>query len=297
MTEARRIRRTVHAPARQPFDFGASLRFVERFPATTGEQGVDGGVLTCALRAAGTTVGARIAAEGTGLRYELRATDSLGDEAVAAAADRLSFYLGLDDDVAELYGLAADDPPFQRVIARLHGYHQVKFPSPLELMCWAILSQRAPLAVAHKMKQAIVKAAGNSIAVDETELWAFPDLEQLLALTPDELVALVANRRKATYLHGALRRWQEIDEMSLRDGEHEGVRQRLLTIPGIGPWSATFLMVRGLGRAERISPDREVKLAAARVYGRTLTDAEFLELAGRYDGWQGYWGHYLRVGG
>jgi DNA-3-methyladenine glycosylase II len=34
-----------------------------------------------------------------------------------------------------------------------------------------------------------------------------------------------------------------------------------------------------------------------RVYGRTLTDADFLELAGHYGTWQGYWGHYLRVGG
>jgi DNA-3-methyladenine glycosylase II len=56
-------------------------------------------------------------------------------------------------------------------------------------------------------------------------------------------------------------------------------------------------MVRGLGRTGSIGPDREGKLAAGRVYGRTLTDAEFLELADRYTGWQGYWGHYLRVGG
>jgi len=286
---------TVHAPARQPFDFGASLRFIGRFPATAGEQSIDAGVLRCALRVGGAVVGARITADGTGLRYELEGTASLGEGAVAAATDRLTFFLGLDDDIAELYALAAADPPFQRVVDGLYGYHQVKFPSPLELMCWAILAQRVPMAGARKMKQAITTAAGNSIVVDGTELWAFPDLGQLLALSPDDLVGLTGNRRKAGYLHGAFRQWEEIDERLLRSGEHGLVRERLLAIPGIGPWSATFLMVRGLGRSELVSADRESKLVAARVYGRTLTDTEFGELAGRYGRWQGYWAHYLRA--
>ncbi|MEA2137313.1 MAG: DNA-3-methyladenine glycosylase [Solirubrobacteraceae bacterium] len=288
---------TVHAPARQPFDFGLSLRFVDSFPAMAGEQCTDGGTLTCALRAGGSTVGARISADGAGLRYELHAAGPLGESAVAEVTDRLSFRLGLDDDVAAFYALAAGDPPFQRLVERLHGYHQVKFPSPLELLCWAILGQRAPLPVARRMKQAIVARAANGIVVDGRKLWAFPDLEQLLELTQDELAGLIANRRKAAYLHGAFRHWQEIDESFLRSGDHEQVRQRLLEIPGVGPWSSTFLMVRGLGRTETIGPDREGRLAAGRVYGRTLTDAEIVELAGRYEGWQGYWGHYLRVGG
>ncbi len=288
---------TVHAPARQPFDYGASLRFIGSFPATTGEQSIDAGVLRCALRAGGAVVGARITADGTGLRYELEAAASLSDGAVAAATDRLSFFLGLDDDIAELYSLAAADPPFQRVVDGLYGYHQVKFPSPLELMCWAILAQRVPMAGARKMKQAIVTAAGNSMVVDGTELWAFPDLGQLLALSPDDLVDLIGNRRKAGYLHAAFRQWEEIDEELLRIGEHGLVRERLLAIPGIGPWSATFLMVRGLGRSELVSADKEGKQAANGVYGRTLSDAEFSALAGHYGGWQGYWAHYLRATG
>jgi len=262
-----------------------------------GQQNIDDGVLRCALRAGGALVGARITAEGDGLRYELESASPLSDDALAAATDRLSFHLGLDDDLAQFYALAADDAPFQGVITTLHGYHQVLFPSPLELMCWAILAQRVPMAGARKMKQAIVTAAGNRAMVDGIELWAFPDLQQLLTLTLDDLVGLLGNRRKAGYLHGAFRQWEEIDEGFLRRGDHILVRERLLAIPGIGPWSATFLMVRGLGRSEEISADRESKLAAARVYGRTVTDVEYRELAGHYGRWQGYWAHYLRAAG
>ncbi len=254
-------------------------------------------MLRCALRAGGDLVGARITADGTGLRYELESASPLEDEAVAAATDRLTFHLGLDDDLAQFYALAADDPPFQGVIAALHGYHQVLFPSPLELLCWAIVAQRVPMAGARTMKQAIVTSAGNRVVVDGIELWAFPDLGQLLTLSTDDLIDLIGNRRKAGYLHGAFRQWDDIDEAFLRDGEHDQVRARLLAIPGIGPWSATFLMVRGLGRSEQISADREGKAAAGRVYGRTLNNAEFGELAGRYGTWQGYWAHYVRAAG
>lgn len=290
-------RATTQASARQPFDFGLSLRFIERFPAMTGEQGVGDGAVTHALRAGGITVGARISADNAGLRYELESADEISDSVVAEVVDRLTFCLGLDDDVAAFYALAARDPPFQRVIERLRGYHQVKFPSPLELLCWAILGQRIPMPVARKMKHAIMVETANRITVGGREMLAFPDLAQLVTLTQEDLEGLIGNRRKALYLHGAFQHWLDIDESFLRTGEHEDVRERLLAIPGVGPWSATLLMVRGLGRTEKIGPDREGKLAAGRVYGRAVSDADFVALAERYDGWEGYWGHYLRVGG
>lgn len=63
------------------------------------------------------------------------------------------------------------------------------------------------------------------------------------------------------------------------------------------PWSTAFLMIRGLGRMERLEPDKESTHAASRVYGHSVSDEEFVELASRYGPWRGYWGYYLRVGG
>ena len=63
--------------------------------------------------------------------------------------------------------------------------------------------------------------------------------------------------------------------------------------------SATFIMVRGLGRMEYI-PLTETRLleAASKVYGhgKELGREELKRLAERYGIWQGYWAHYLRVG-
>ncbi|MHA6764461.1 DNA-3-methyladenine glycosylase family protein [Streptacidiphilus sp. PAMC 29251] len=290
---------SLHLPARQPFDFGASLAFIGSFPAMTGQQGSSGAALTLALREHSTTLAARLTAApgGTGLDCELTADGPIDGPTARAAADRLGFYLGLDDDLSPLYATARHDPAFQRVTDQLYGYHQVKFPSPFELLCWAILCQRVPMPVARTMKQALVEAVGNRMERDGRVLWAFPEAEQLAALDEDELTALIGNRRKAGFLHGSILRWLDLDENFLRGGDHGTVRERILELPGIGPWSASFLMIRGLGRMEHIAYDRELARAASRAYGHPVDEPEFRRLASGYGELQGYWAHYLRVAG
>ncbi|MPQ97186.1 DNA-3-methyladenine glycosylase 2 family protein [Modestobacter sp. I12A-02628] len=296
VTEINRV--GLELPATPPFDFAHSLRFVRGFPAMVGEQLTEGDVLTSAVRERGTLAAVRLrAAGGAGVHCELESAQPLTDDVVAALADRLSSYLGLRDDLTEFYALSAGDEPFRQVVSRLYGYHQVSFPSPLELLVWAILGQRVPMPVARTMKHALMAACGNEMVVDGQPLRAFPDLEQLLAMDAQRLQGIIGNARKAGYIAAAVRQWAELDEGFLRTGDYDEVRERLLQITGVGPWSATFLLIRGLGRMERIAPDKEALRAASRVYGRPVTEAEFTELAGRYGAWQGYWGHYLRFAG
>ncbi len=295
-------RRTLRLPATPPFDFAASLRFIASFPATAGEQPTAGDVLTLALRAGGVTLGARLSAaaapaDAPALDCELTAREPINDVVADAAADRLGFQLSLADDLAGFYRAAEQDPPFATVARRLFGYHQVKFASPLELLCWAILCQRTPLPAARRVKRTLVEAVGNRVELDGAAVFAFPDLPQLLAISEPDLRALVGNERKASRLVRAVGMWAELDERFLRHGPYEAVRQRLLDLPGIGPWSASFLLIRGLGRMERVEFDHETRLAAERVYGRPLAEADLSQLAARYGDWQGYWGHYLRVAG
>ncbi|MEU7003539.1 hypothetical protein [Nonomuraea sp. NPDC046570] len=279
-------------PASAPFDFSASLRFLNRFPPTAGEQRITTTDLTKALRAGGTTVVARLTADGQdGLACELHAATPFPE---AEAADRLSFHLSLADDLAAFYELGKDDEAFAPVIDELYGYHQVKFPSPLENLVWSILCQRTALPVAAKAKQSIVAEFGNSLELDGVTYHAFPDLEQLLSLPADRLAALVRNARQAQRLHAALRGWAEVDETFLRTAPHPEVRAFLLGLPGIGAWSASFILVRGLGRMEETLVDKELRRSASRIYG-PLPDERLRALADHYGPWQGYWAHYLRA--
>jgi len=288
---------TIRLRPTPPFDLSASLRFLGRFPATEGEQFVDDTHLVKALREGGLTVLVRLSSRGTieepDVACELVADEPITEPAIAAVSDRLRFWLGLDDDVAELY-LRADEV-FATVVRRLYGYHQVKFPSPLENVCWAILAQRAPRRVAQAAKRRLIECFDNHVELDGTGYRAFPDLAQLRSLTDARLAELVRNDRKSTYLRGAFESLAQVDEQFLRSGPYDDVKSYLLSIPGIGPWSASFVLIRGLGRTDEMPFDKEGATAASRVYGRELTEGEFADLASRYGPWQGYWGHYLRA--
>ncbi|MFG2088988.1 MULTISPECIES: DNA-3-methyladenine glycosylase family protein [unclassified Spirillospora] len=286
---------TIDLPAAPPFDLGPALRFVRGFPPTSGEQAVEDGTLTKALRARGRTVVARVVQAGDGVRVTLHADGPLAPDDVAAAADRVRFHLSLDDDLAEFYLRGRDDPGFAPVIGRLHGYHHVKFPTPVENLAWAILSQRTPIAAAANGKRALAGEFGNTLVVDGTAHTAFPDAEQLASLPETRVAELVGNRRKGGHLYGAVRAWREVDEGFLRDGPFGEVKAFLLGLPGIGPWSAGFILIRGLGRMEETPVEWSLRDAASRAYGRAVTDADLRRLAARYGRWQGYWAHYLRV--
>ena len=68
-----------------------------------------------------------------------------------------------------------------------------------------------------------------------------------------------------------------------------------MPLPGIGPWSAMFVMIRGLGRTDEMPTEKEFLRAAARVYGGALDEKALVQLSDRYGPWRGYWAHYLRA--
>jgi len=281
--------------ATAPFDFDASLAFVGGFAPTRGEQDAGDGRLRTALRAAGSTVLATVAPADGGVQASLRADGPVGPAAASAAAERIAFWLSLDDDLEPFYEIARQDAAFGPVVERLHGYHQVKFASPWENVAWAILAQRTPMPVAQRAKQALIEHVGNRLDADGRTWWAFPDAEQVAALDLAVVRDVVGNERKGAFLHESALRWTTLDERLLRTAPYDTVRDLLLGLPGIGPWSASFVMIRGLGRMESVSADREMLRAATRVYGHPVDEAELSELATPYGTWAGYWAHYLRA--
>jgi DNA-3-methyladenine glycosylase II len=297
----------------EPFEWAHSLRFISGFPAAQGEQVIDGARLIKAWRLAGQTVVVQIQPGGGGgggaggggagggggpaLDVTLASPDPVTAGVREAAADRVSFYLSADDDLREFDRTARQDPGFAPVAARLRGYHQVKFGSPVEQLVWAILVQRTPMRVAREAKLRLMRHLNEPVTAFGSELLPFPSLDQLAGLPEDELAGLAGSERKGAYLAGMVRGLLDIDESFLRHGDHEQVRETLLTLPGIGPWSAVFVMIRGLGRTEVLPQEPELVRVASKAYGRSLTAPDLIPLAEPYAPYQGYWAHYLRAAG
>ncbi|HEY0757235.1 MAG TPA: hypothetical protein VGD98_24990 [Ktedonobacteraceae bacterium] len=286
---------------RAPFDFGRTLQFVGSFTPTAGEQSVTDQSITKAVMLNGRAVGFKVCSIGSveepTLAYTLFSEQPLTEAEHEALRDRIRFFLSLDNDLQEFYAIGYTDPSFEPVIKALYGLHQPKFLTPFEIACWAVLVQRTPMAIAHSTKMALNRRWGADIMLPDGAIYsAFPEPEQMVAVSIDELASVVRNTRKVEYLYAVIQFFGSVDEHYLRTGDYDEVVTRLRAVRGIGEWSAYFILLRGLGRMERTPvSDKEIITAASKVYGRALTPASIQTIIDRYGKLQGDWAFYVRV--
>jgi DNA-3-methyladenine glycosylase II len=295
--------KTGYLPPTPPFDFAKSLNFLGSFAPMEDEQTLAASTLTKAVYVEGQIVAFQLTSVGSieepKLEYTLFSDQPISDSVKSRAVDRISFFLGLHDDLHPFYQLGSEDSDFSPIVQDLYSYHQVKFLTPFEVACWAVLVQRNPLNIAQRMKQALIEAYGGSVTVLGTTYWAFPEATRLIHVNESEFLSVVRNARKAEYLVAVIRAFSEVDEHFLRTADYDEVAAWLHSIRGFGEWSVSFVLLRGLGRMEQV-PVSEKKLiaAASRLYGHghDLTRAEVEKIAERYGSYKGYWAHYVRVG-
>jgi DNA-3-methyladenine glycosylase II len=285
-----------------PFDFSKSLEFLSDFSPMQNEQEVKSCTFTKAIQVKGKTVAFEVADCGTvedpKLRYTAYSEEKLTDEVSRLVADRISFFLSLQDNLKEFYEIAQKDKNIQPAIKQFYGHKQVKFLTPFEIACWAILAQRIPMKVAHKMKENIVKKVGGQIKVKGIEYHSFPEPSDL-ATASVELPELVSNKKKVEYILSVTEAFSKVDEQWLRSAPYDEVHDWLTDIKGVGEWSANFIMIRGLGRMEELSNiEPQLALDVARIYAgkeEPMKNEELCQIAEKYGKWKGYWAYYLRI--
>ncbi len=285
-----------------PFDFSKSLEFLSDFSPMQNEQEVKSSTFTKAVQVKGKTIAFEVVDEGTIENPKLKFTGyseaKFTDEDKELVADRINFFLSLQDNLKEFYEIAKKDECIQPAIKQFYGHKQVKFLTPFEIACWAILNQRIPMSVAHKMKENIVNKVGGQIKVKGVEYHSFPEPSNLVAASAD-LAEMVPNKRKAEYLSSVAEAFSLVDEQWLRVAPYDEVHDWLTDIKGIGDWSANFVLIRGLGRMEELS-NVEPRLAfdAAKIYkgkDEQMNNEEVCQIAEKYGKWKGYWAYYLRI--
>lgn len=286
-----------------PFDFAQSIKFLECFPPMQGEQIINQTSITKTLCIEEQSIVCELSVTGTvnnpQLSYRLVSTEPISEHIKSKAVDRIEFFLSLQENLQPFYDIGLKDEAFAPIVQKLYGYHQVKFTTPFENACWAILSQRNPMTIAHRQKQRLVGWFDNRVCLSSgKDHLAFPEPSQILTLDAETLNNLIHNKRKTQYLQAVAAAFDKVDENFLRTGDYETVKSWLRSISGIGKWSAAFILIRGLGRMEQIAQEKKLVQCAARVYGeqQVQSQEDVCRLAQPYGDWQGYWAHYLRVG-
>ncbi|HMM48458.1 MAG TPA: AlkA N-terminal domain-containing protein [Miltoncostaeaceae bacterium] len=252
---------TVRIAARGPFHHRAALALLAAH-AIPGAERVDGATYRRVLAIAGRPAGVRITFDAGGVSV---GADRLpADLATTVASIRR--WLDLDTDPAAVARTLGGDPLIGPLVARRPGLRLIGHPDEFEAVATTVIGQQVSLAAARTFAGRLVDAHGTPCA----DLRAFPGAPTLARLGPEALRACIGlTRARARTLHEVARRWA--DGPVLRGRSAADARALLLGIPGVGPWTADYLLVRALQH-----PDTFVAgdLVARRALGLDRAGAE-----------------------
>lgn len=216
-----------------------------------------------------------------------------------AIAGYIMEWFDLGTDLAPFYELAARDPLLQAPADNYYGLRCMGIPDLFEGLCWGILGQQINLAYAYTLKRRLVEAYGRSAVVNGEVHYVFPDPAVIAALTPEDMDGLGLSQKKREYLIGVAQLFAEGElskDMLLQLGDHALIEKKLVSIRGIGPWTANYVLMKSL-RFPTAFPIDDVGLhnSVKHALGmdRKPTRQELLELSAGWSGWEAYATFYL----
>ncbi|HEY7391963.1 MAG TPA: hypothetical protein VH640_25830 [Bryobacteraceae bacterium] len=172
--------------------------------------------------------------------------------AAMAALERL---LGLRVDLRSFYRLVAQHRELHELASRFRGLKPPRFPTVWEGLVNGIACQQFSLTVGILLLNRLAALCGLPFEKDGRR--AFPRPEDLAAATPESLRSLGFNGFKSRELIGLGRRIAsgELALESFADLENREAVSRLLELPGVGRWTAEYVLLRGLGRIDTFPGD------------------------------------------
>lgn len=192
-----------------------------------------------------------------------------------------------------------EDPLLAPMVRSTPGLRIPGTVSPFELAVRAILGQQVSVAAASTFAAKLARAWGQTLSWPSEGLYrAFPSPDRL-ANAPIESVG-VPKGRAAAIRH--LARLVVAGNIGAHRGGEDiaGVTEaELLEIPGIGPWTASYVGLRGLGNRDAI-PISDLGLRQALGDENPWSARQVAERAERWRPWRGYaaahlWSTYLPI--
>lgn len=184
-----------------------------------------------------------------GVHVRLRLEDPRDRDAAVRRVRRL---LDLDADPLAVDEALAADPALAPSVLATPGLRVAGSVDPFETSVRATIGQQISVAAARTVAGRIVAATGEPLAVEAGPLThVFPSAEALTALDPATLPMPWSRRRTIVEL---ARRVATGALVLDTDADREKVAAGLLDVPGIGPWTAGYVLMRGFGDRDVFLP-------------------------------------------
>jgi AraC family transcriptional regulator of adaptative response / DNA-3-methyladenine glycosylase II len=182
---------------------------------------------------------------------------------LTTAVARVRRLLDLDADPLAVDDALSQQPVLAELVARRPGLRAAGAVDGFEMAVRAVVGQQVSVAGARTVLGRLVAAYGEP-AFDPDGPWRlFPTPQAVAGIDPDQLPMPRSRGRTVVSVARAM----AAGELVLDAGsDREATRAALLERPGIGPWTADYLLMRALGDPDvYLGTDLVVQQARARV--------------------------------
>lgn len=205
---------------------------------------------------------------------------------LSTAIARCRRLLDLDADPEAVVDTLSRDADLGVLVAKAPGQRLPRTVDEAELAVRVVLGQQVSTKAARTHASRLVAAYGQPVHDAEGALThAFPSIAGLAEIDPAELALPQARRRTLHTLIAGLADGSVVLDAGC---DWERARRQLLALPGIGPWTAEVIAMRGLGDPDAFPATDLGVGAAARQFGLPAGPRALTERSARWRPWRSY---------
>lgn len=232
------------------------------------------------------------------LRYSLSGADRVSHAARAALVQTLRRILGLHLDPQALQRLACADRRLRPAALALRGMRPPRFAGLFEAFASVVPFQQLSLDAGVAIVGRLVERFGTRLERDGARLHAFPTAQAIAEARLERLRQCGLSTRKAQVLRALARAIGsgELSEEALGAMSTPDALQALTALPGVGPWTANLVLLRGLGRLEVFPPGDVGAARGLRTLMRLRSGAPLERIIERFGACRGYL-YFYALGG
>ena len=254
--ESSKARNRLHTSA--PFHLEATVRVLQRRPASKLDIWERGRYLRAFVSGEGLAL-VEVENRGTICQPDVRFAIRAGNRAQATrlgVRHSLHRVLGLDVDPQPFFRLAAAEPTLRSPAYALRGMRPPRFAGLFETFANVVPFQQLSLEAGVTIVGNLIERFGESLQYDRRRFHAFPTARTIANARMSALRGCGLSVRKAETLRhlGWLIESGELNETHIEGMTTKDALRILLDLPGIGPWSAGLVLLRGFGRLEVFPP-------------------------------------------